>query len=184
MYLACSGGIIFVFFCGTLNNSSTGDTSVVVASEGFSIPFEDGIKFTISSEFGDRLDPFGSEDTVFHNGIDLATAEGTNIVATEDGIVYETGFQENGLGNYVYIKHETEEMGVIFSVYGHMLDDSIIVEQNQKVLKGEKIGEVGQTGLTTGNHLHFMIMKEKISYERENLLDPIYIVTGLEVEEI
>lgn len=60
-----------------------------------------------------------------------------------------------------------------------MLDDSIVVEEGQIVYKGMQIGSVGSTGNSTGNHLHFMIMKDKISFQKENLIDPTYVIYGL-----
>ena len=108
--------------------------------------------------------------------------EGIDIIATADGVVAKTGFEENGLGNYVFIKHELFDK-IIYSGYGHMQDDSIIVEEGQEVKQGDKIGAVGCTGSCTGPHLHFMLMKEKISYEEEDLIDPTFVITGIEEDE-
>ncbi len=67
----------------------------------------------------------------------------------------------------------------MYTAYGHMLDNSIVVEKGDSVLKGQKIGEVGSTGASTGCHLHFMIMKGKISYKEEDLINPRFVIDGL-----
>jgi murein DD-endopeptidase MepM/ murein hydrolase activator NlpD len=108
----------------------------------------------------------------------LGAPAGTDVVASADGIVYEVGYSATGLGNYVYIEHQTGD-GVLYTAYGHMLDDSIVVEKDQPIMKGQKIGEVGSTGASTGYHLHFMIMKNKISFKSEDLIDPYFVIYGL-----
>lgn len=177
---ACLLFLLLMIMCS--NESSGGNDSILVVTNGFAIPFRDKNIFTITSPFGYRDDPLESGDVVFHTGIDLATESGTEIIATADGIVADVGFEEHGLGNYVFIKHEL--LGkVIYSGYGHMLDDSIIVEIGQEIKQGDKVGEVGSTGASTGFHLHFMLMKEKISYKEEDLIDPTFVITGLEEED-
>lgn len=165
------------------NESSGGNDALLVVTNGFAIPFRDKNIFTVTSPFGYRDNPLESGKVVLHTGIDLATDEGTDIIATADGVVERVGFEENGLGNYVFIKHEV--LGkTIYSGYGHMLDDSIIVEVGQEIKQGDKVGEVGSTGASTGNHLHFMLMKDKISYKEEDLIDPTFVITGLDEEEV
>ncbi len=178
------GGVIFplilVLFLSLLcsQSSSGGDAIMVVANDDFSIPFESSDSFSVTSSFGYRLDPLGSGETKFHSGMDLGSPCGTDVLASVDGIVYEVGFSESGLGNYVYIKHQTSS-GTLYTAYGHMLDDSIIVEEDEPVTKGQKIGQVGSTGASTGCHLHFMIMKNKISFKSEDLIDPHFVIYGL-----
>lgn len=171
--------LFLVFFIVLLScNSTGGNTSIAVAGNGFIVPIPTSSGYTVTSEYGYRLDPFGSGETKFHDGIDLAAPEGTDVVASFDGTIYEIGFSETGLGNYVYIQHFTS-MGVLYTAYGHMLDDSICVEVGQVVTRGTKIGEIGSTGASTGNHVHFMIMNGVISFNEQYLIDPRYIVYGL-----
>lgn len=172
--------LFFVMFSALICGESAGgsDEVAVVTQEDFGIPFDTKVIFSVSSPFGNRLDPFGSGSTKFHSGMDLATAGGTPVLASADGIVYEVGYSPTGLGNYVYIKHQTPD-GVLFTAYGHMMDNSIVVEKDQPIKKGTKIGLVGSTGSSTGNHLHFMVMKDKISFNKNDLIDPHYIIYGL-----
>ena len=101
-----------------------------------------------------------------------------SMFSSSDGIIYEVGYSPTGLGNYVYIKHITDD-GTLFTAYGHMLDNSIIVNKNETIKKGQKIGQVGSTGASTGCHLHFMIMKNKISFKQEYLINPKFVIYGL-----
>lgn len=159
------------------SDSGSGDSSVM-AGVFFTAPFEDGINYTITSEFGDRKDPFDDTQT-FHSGIDLSAPDGTNIVASGDGVVVEVGFQEEGLGNYVYIEHNYN--GVIFySAYGHMLDDSIAVSEGERVIAKQKIGVIGSTGKSTGTHLHFTLMGPNLKFDKDNLVNPINVINGLD----
>jgi len=103
----------------------------------------------ISSPFGSRRNPFSGELT-FHAGVDLVAPYGTPIMAIGDGQVLETGRNEV-YGNYVRIDHfnKTE------SFYAHM--QVILVTKGQIVRTGETIGKLGNTGETTGAHLHVEI---------------------------
>lgn len=169
--------ILVIFLVLLCCNSSSGNYSIVVANY-LSLPLESSASFNISSEFGNRIDPFGGDEEKFHTGVDLATSEGTNVVASGDGYIIETGFQENGLGNYVYIEHNFSGL-IFYTVYGHMQDGSIVVSEGQKIKKGDKIGCVGSTGASTGNHLHFTITAPKLSFKKEYLINPIYVINGL-----
>lgn len=176
--------ILVLFIALMCCGSSGGEGGILVATNTFCSPlsancelYENQSYYKVTSNYGYRFDPFDGFLS-FHNGIDLGANEGTPIYASSNGIVYEVGYSESGLGNYIYIRHESE-LGVLYSAYGHMLDDSIVVEEGEIVYKGMQIGSVGSTGNSTGNHLHFMIMKEKISFQKKDLIDPTYIIYGL-----
>ena len=83
------------------------------------------------------------------NGMDIAMAYGTKIFAPYSGVVQNVKRLKTGFGNSIEIKHDD---GVI-SLYGHL--SKIHVSNGQHVNKGDLIGEVGSTGNSTGNHLHF-----------------------------
>lgn len=105
----------------------------------------------ITSEFGWRIHPIYG-DKRFHDGIDIAAPRGTPIVAAADGTVILAGWY-GGYGNAVVISHG----GNITTLYGHM--SQILVSNGQRVSKGDRIGLVGTTGTSTGNHLHFGVRK-------------------------
>ena len=168
---------LILFLALLVNESGSGDSSVI-ASTQFSLPFRNRNVFSVTSPFGRRQDPLGSGKELFHTGMDLGAPCGTEIIASADGKVYEIGYSPDGLGNYVYVKHQTDQ-GDMYTAYGHMLDNSIVVEKDQPIKTGDKIGQVGSTGASTGCHLHFMIMKGKISFKEEDLVDPHCVVFGL-----
>lgn len=169
--------ILILFLILIVNNSGNGDLSII-SWEMLSIPFESDSSYTITSGFGKRKNPLNGEENDFHTGIDLATSKGTNVVSSGDGIVEKIGFEKNGLGNYVYIKHNFSGL-ILYTMYGHMLDDSIVILEGQEIKKGEKIGQVGTTGASTGYHLHFMITSPIASYEEKYLIDPTYVIKGI-----
>lgn len=164
----------FLLFIILLNVGSSGGSEESLTTAYFSVPFEDNVSYTITSEFGNRIDPITLDKVSFHSGIDVSAPEGTSIVASADGVVYEVGYSESGLGNYLYIEHDFGSLKM-YSIYGHMLDNSIVVSVGDKVNVKQKIGTIGTTGRSTGIHLHFMIAKNKISFKEADLIDPITI---------
>ncbi len=94
--------------------------------------------------------PFGRRWGRAHEGIDMAGPVGTAIFSTGDGVVTFAGWQ-SGYGNFVKIKHElgTETR------YAHM--SKIRVKVGQKVSRGSRIGDMGNTGRSTGSHLHYEV---------------------------
>jgi lipoprotein NlpD len=95
---------------------------------------------------------YGPRGSSFHDGIDIAAAEGTPILAVEKGeVIYSD--QLRGYGNIVIVRHGA---GII-SVYAH--NEVNLVREGQQVAKGETIARVGSTGRVTGPHLHFEIRK-------------------------
>ena len=106
-----------------------------------------------SSDYGYRTHPVTGEKQKKHNGVDLTAPTGTPIYATRSGKVTFVGYQAKGAGNYVNIQHDN---GYI-STYMHM--DSYIVKKGDYVGIGQLIGYVGNTGGSTGAHLHFGIKK-------------------------
>jgi murein DD-endopeptidase MepM/ murein hydrolase activator NlpD len=104
----------------------------------------------VTSEFGPRKAPFSS-GTEFHKGLDISTQYGKAIIAPADGMVAGTGYETQD-GNYIKIAH-----GHGFeSAFLHL--SRIAVKQGMRVKRGEIIGYVGDTGRSTGAHLHYSIL--------------------------
>ncbi len=106
----------------------------------------------MSSGFGYRIHPIYKTSTM-HAGMDFAAPIGTPIYATGNGVVKTAGFNTGGYGNHVVISH-----GFGYeTLYAHM--NSISVKEGQKVTRGDVIGELGNTGSSTGPHLHYEVIK-------------------------
>jgi len=101
--------------------------------------------YTITSRFGARAS--GN-----HTGLDIAAPTGTTIVAAESGTVTLSGNYGNGYGNYVIIDHGNN----VRTLYAHC--SSLSVSEGQYVSQGEAIAKVGNTGNSTGPHLHLEII--------------------------
>lgn len=106
--------------------------------------------FRLTSAFGMRKHPV-LKVTRMHNGVDMACAAGTPIYATRAGTVTTASYQASGAGNYVSINH----LDGFSSIYMHMTH--YVVSKGQSVSQGQLIGYVGNTGISTGDHLHFGI---------------------------
>ncbi|MBN2442166.1 MAG: M23 family metallopeptidase [Spirochaetales bacterium] len=109
------------------------------------------VKGRLSSRYGWRIHPI-SKKRSFHNGIDIMGPLGSTIKASMDGKILKTGFN-NIYGKYVIIRHDNGFQ----TFYGHL--SKITSEKGDAVLQGNKIGEMGTTGYSTGSHVHFCIYK-------------------------
>ena len=111
-------------------------------------------KGRLTSRFGSRKNPFsGVAET--HKGIDLGNFVGTPIAAAMNGTVARVAY-DPWLGKYIILTHADGFQ----TLYGHL--SKIIVSKGQRVRQGHKIGEMGNTGYSTGPHLHFVIFKNSV----------------------
>ncbi|WP_008312696.1 M23 family metallopeptidase [Leptolyngbya sp. PCC 6406] len=107
----------------------------------------------VSSEFGLRPNPFSGRSYEFHNGIDFRGAIGTPIYATAKGVVVKA-VQSGGYGKHVVIDH-----GYGYeTLYAHL--SKIDVEVGDRVQRGKVIGALGNTGRSSGPHLHYSIYRK------------------------
>lgn len=103
----------------------------------------------LTSGFGYRIDPF-LHCIKMHTGVDIANEPGTPIMASADGVVSFTGYL-SGYGLTIKIDHGNE----IETLYGHL--SGFYVQEGQSVLRGDVIGTMGNTGRSTGPHLHYEV---------------------------
>ncbi|WP_028028542.1 M23 family metallopeptidase [Gemmobacter nectariphilus] len=113
----------------------------------FAVPVKSGFRFT--SGFGYRRDPKGA-GTRMHAGTDFAAGRGTPIYTTGDGVVIKAGWH-SGYGKAVIVRHDFG----IETLYAHMSE--IRVKEGQRVSRGDRIGDMGSTGRSTGTHLHYEV---------------------------
>lgn len=109
------------------------------------------VRGRLSSNFGYRTHPISGR-RIFHNGIDIAAATGTAVNAYADGRVTHVA-RDNTLGKYITIDHG----GGLQTRYLHLSATRVSVGDN--VSAGQRIGSVGNTGYSTGPHLHFEVLK-------------------------
>ncbi len=111
----------------------------------------------ITSGFGKRKDPFTQEEKM-HNGIDIIAREGTDVLAPADGVVVlvRNKYAPNeSLGKVVVLRHGKN----LLTRYGHL--QKILVKQGQKVKRHQVIARVGNSGRSTGPHLHYEVIRKK-----------------------
>lgn len=104
--------------------------------------------------------PYGERNLGFHTGIDIAAQLGEDIYAAQDGVVVYSGFKGT-YGYMVIINHNND----VSTSYAHC--SKLLVNAGEKVAKGEVIGYVGNTGRSTGPHLHFEVR------ENDTTVDPM-----------
>lgn len=105
----------------------------------------------ISSGFGERMHPILGVKKL-HTGIDLIAEEGVSVMSPEVGVVTESNF-DSQQGNYIVIQHDQ----IYSTYYSHL--KMRIVQVGDKVQKKSTIGQVGNTGLSVGSHLHYEVRK-------------------------
>jgi murein DD-endopeptidase MepM/ murein hydrolase activator NlpD len=102
-----------------------------------------------TSRYGQRLDPF-TKTRRFHEGDDFSGKIGVTVIATADGIV-KNSRKYGSFGNYIEIDHGN---GYV-TAYGHLSKRK--VKKGEKIVRGQKIGEIGNTGRSTAPHLHYEV---------------------------
>ena len=122
----------------------------------------------ITSKYGKRVHPISNKEKI-HNGIDIKAVTGAAVMSSVDGTVTYAG-RNGGYGNFI----EARRRDGLTVRYAHLNKINTAVGNNVKM--GDKIGEVGSTGVSTGSHLHFEVLKDGNSvnpmdfeYWRDNL---------------
>jgi murein DD-endopeptidase MepM/ murein hydrolase activator NlpD len=116
-----------------------------------------------SSDFGKRTDPFTGLNAM-HSGIDIAGRKGLQVWATADGVV-AFAYEDKHLGKVVVINHNPEVIdedgnvthrpGILRTEYGHL--DKLLVQKGDLVTRNQVVGLMGNTGRSTGPHLHYAV---------------------------
>ena len=121
---------------------------------------------------------YGGEGSLFgaprpgrtHKGQDLAAAEGTPIVSPRGGVVETVQYQAGGAGHYAVVDGEDEDRDYVFM---HMRTGSVVVREGQRIRTGQRIGEVGNTGGSSGPHLHFEVWTGGWFTKTGTAIDPL-----------
>jgi hypothetical protein len=116
---------------------------------------------------GRITDTFGTRNGK-HKGIDIAAPEGEKIVSVSEGKVTKS-YYSTTYGHVVFVEHpEGYE-----TVYAHLSKRE--VDEGEVVRKGQELGIIGNTGVSSGTHLHFELHKGEWTYEKEHALDPLFV---------
>lgn len=131
----------------TTKTGEKANFSPVFLTVNFQNPIESS---NITSYFGYRISPITNKYSL-HSGLDIAAPENTEIYSAYNGVVTKAEYNEIN-GNFIVIKHSD----TLKTTYNHC--NKLLVNEGEKVKKGEKIALVGATGYATGNHLHFEVI--------------------------
>lgn len=116
----------------------------------------------LTQAFGAYYSKYG-----YHLGIDLGTSgnNSSTVHTICDGTVYKvlSANKSGGWGNFVLVQHKTADGKIFYSGYGHMKNNSIVVREGQALKSGDKIGTMGDTGYSSGPHLHLLVISGKIT---------------------
>ena len=129
-----------------------------IGADGFCSPIGAGWESVVTSEFGNRIDPFTGQRKG-HTGMDLAVPTGTPIRAALPGTVTTAAYDQGGYGYYIMIDHGNG----LSTLYGH--NSQLLAQVGQTVEAGDIISLSGSTGRSTGPHLHFEV---RVNGERTN----------------
>ena len=132
--------------------SRTSHGSDIKVSTGFMKPLN---SYKITSPYGWRVHPIFKSRT-FHSGVDMAAPYGTPIYASNSGKVIYSGWY-GGYGKVVIVDHGQINGQNTSTLYAHM--SSMAVQVGEYVTKGQKVGNIGSTGYSTGPHLHFEVRR-------------------------
>lgn len=147
-----------------INSITSNHTDAPFMGGHFISPLGSNWRSRVTSEFGYRHDPINPTITKMHTGIDLAAPKGTDIHAANGGTVLFVRYKDTGYGYHLAIDHG----GGVVTLYGHC--SRIFVTEGEKVSPGEVIAQVGSTGKSTGNHLHFEVIVNGIPQNPRNYL--------------
>lgn len=168
------GFVVVIGLLGNASENTSGDTNKEVPIGTFeAAPLEAG--FVITEEYGwytGAESAFGA-----HTGTDMSNGYGAIVMSVLDGTVtnvttgctvgnWSCGY---GFGNHITIKHTLENGKVIYTRYAHL--DTVYVKPGQLVYKGQTIGLQGNTGKSTGTHLHFEVRLSD-DYVKDNTRNP------------
>lgn len=162
--------IIGAYYCASIFNVSSKTTQNIkgnlIYNGSFLTPVENFT--TVTSKYGKRQ-AHGVVSSN-HTGIDLCGSLGSRVMSVKAGVVTWAGWQSNGYGNCVEIKHIGNNGEIFYTFYAHMRDGSICVLEGQQIQEGQVIGIQGSTGNSTGDHLHFEIRMS--SGTNKDTIDP------------
>ena len=158
----------YAMYLGMADKAMEDGTKDVKSPEGITAAVSEEMQIPtygrLSSTYGNRVDPVSGAFERKHKGIDIAAPRGTPVYAAHDGRAVVQMASKGGYGNLLDI------LGLKFNTrYAHL--DSIDVKDGEKVQRGQVVAKVGNTGRSTGNHLHF-----EVRDKQDNDIDPAIVM--------
>ena len=180
MALTVKTGVTYIYSASDTTLTSTSNTNerqrwnltLCRSSYTFAAPLDSNLSYKINSPWGYRQ--ISASNSKFHKGIDINVNEHI-VYASADGIVSEAHTKDdNDRGLYVEIRHigiSNGGNGCYYTAYQHLKLDSILVQKNSIVKKGQPIATSGNTGVGSGPHLHFEVWND--SNRKQNTINPL-----------
>lgn len=154
--------LIMAFTPNQFLNINQAKTAFVKEPISLGLPIDKKYNFLLESGFGERLHPVLNEIRL-HTGIDLITEEGVPVVSAEEGVVIKSQLS-GAWGNLIVVQHDD----TYSTSYSHL--KSMNVKEGDQIKRGQMIGQVGNTGLSTKFHLHFELRKNGVAIDPINYL--------------
>jgi len=157
--------LVLLIFIVTFQFETTRDPISIADKESIALPNGWPIKSDINhiaSGFGVKFHPI-SNTKIFHKGIDIKASTGTEVLATGDGLITESGYNHSS-GYYIIVRHNDQYS----TRYLHL--SKLEITDDQKVKKGDIIGLVGNSGISLNPHLHYEVIKNEI------VVDPLEVI--------
>lgn len=145
----------------------------------FAMPI-DISKVKVTSEFGNHT---GSHSDHVHKGLDLGTGGNLEVYATEDNGVIKGKGQDSSRGKYLVVQYDRPGQKAIQCTYMHLDEFVKNLKEGDTVKAGQSLGKSGNTGHSTGNHLHFEVnvANDKGEFTRDGKIDPALYLAELQV---
>jgi murein DD-endopeptidase MepM/ murein hydrolase activator NlpD len=150
---------------GAANTNENRDNGTVTTQDGGFVANPGGFAWPVDINKYPFTSPFGPRWGTFHSGVDIGTPVGVQVRASADGVVVQAGFSSGGGGNQVTIKHKDDTL----TLYMH--NSQISTTVGKEVKQGDIIAISGNTGNSTGPHVHFQIEKGSTRYNPCTILD-------------
>ncbi|WP_088102262.1 M23 family metallopeptidase [Halalkalibacter urbisdiaboli] len=144
-----------------------GTTTSFAAESGVPAELKDSLIWPTT---GNVSDTYGTREGQ-HYGIDIAAPEGTPVVSIADGVINKSYYSDT-YGHVIFVEHENG----LETVYAHL--HQRYAKEGQAVQEGQKIGTVGNTGRSSGNHLHFEVHHGNWNVEKSESIDPFFVLSS------